>query len=78
MAFKWRRAAREHMKREHNMDKFFCIIACCGFSQRSVAGLKYHFKEIHDHDTGECQAPEKPEEHHNRVHKEAKSMATGG
>ena len=49
-----------------------------------MAGLKYHYKEVHDHDTGERQAPEepedpeKPEEHHNRVHQEAQSMATGG
>ena len=64
------------MKRVHNVDRVFCIIAGCGVSQRSAAGLKYHFKEIHDHDTGECQAPEKPEEHHNRGHEEAQSRAT--
>ena len=47
---------------EHNVDKSFCIIAGCGFSQITAAGLKQHYKEAHDHDAGERQAPEEPED----------------
>ena len=71
------------MKRELNVDKFFCIIACCGVSQRTAAGLKHHYKEAHDHNTGERQAPEEPEdlegpeEHHNRAEQGTQSGATG-
>ena len=74
MTFKWRRVAREHMKREHSVDKFFCIIAGSGVKQRTVAGMKHHYKEVHDHGAGEQQALEEPEdlegpgEHRNRVH----------
>ena len=84
MTFKWRMAARGHMKREHNMDKFFCIIAGCGVSQRTAAGIKHHYREAHNHDAGEQRAPgepedlEGPEEHHNRVHQGTQSRATCG
>ena len=37
---------------EHNVDKSFCIIAGCGFSQITAAGLKQHYSEVHDYNTG--------------------------
>ena len=57
-AFKWRRAARDHMKKEHNVERFFCIVVACGVSQRTAADLKHHYEEAYNHDTGKQQAPE--------------------
>ena len=37
---------------EHNVGKSFCIIAGCRFSQITAAGLKQHYSEVHNHNTG--------------------------
>ena len=66
------------------MDRSFCLIAGCGVSRETAAGLKQHYKEAHDHNAGERQAPEEPEdlkgleEHHKMVHQGTQSVATGG
>ena len=62
MTFKGRKGIREHMKREHSVDRFFCIIDGCGVRQRTAAGRKHRYKETHDHGAGERQAREEPEE----------------
>ena len=43
-AFKWRREAREHMKTEHNLERFFCVIAGCGVSRRTAADIQHNYK----------------------------------
>ena len=83
MTFKERWVIREHMKWEHSVDKFFCIIDNCGVKQKTEAGKKPHYKEAHDHGAGERQAREEPEElegpreHHNRVQQGIDYGATG-
>ena len=48
-AFKWRREAREHMKTEHNLERFFCVIAGCGVSRRTAADIQHHYKVAQIH-----------------------------
>ena len=65
------------------MDRSFCIKAGCGGCWETAAGVKKHYKEAHDHEAGERQAPEEledlegPEEQHNMVHQGTQSVATG-
>ena len=72
------------MKKEHNVERFFCVIVGCGVSRRTTADIKHHYEEAHDHGTGKRQAPEesgewkRPEGHHNRAHQGTQRVATGG
>ena len=73
-----------HTQKKHKVDRSFFIIAGCGASWATAAVSKQHYKEAHDHDAGERQAPETPEElegpedHHSMVYQVTKSVATGG
>ena len=68
------------MKKEHNVERFFCVIAGCGVSRRTAADIKHHYKEAH---TGKQRDPEelgkwnRPEGHYNRAHQGNQKVATG-
>ena len=48
-----------HTQKKHKVDRSFFIIAGCGASWATAAVSKQHYKEAHDHDAGERQAPER-------------------
>ena len=72
------------MKKEHNVERFFCVVVGCGVILRTAADLRHHYKESHNHDTGKRQAPEESGElkrlegHHNKAHQGTQRVATGG
>ena len=41
---------------EHKVDKSFCIIASCGVSQATAAGLKQQYRKAHDYGAGRLQS----------------------